>query len=50
MFRKGIEILLGKDIPIFKVTGQQDELKLATKQVASAYASIAEEFMKDPLW
>lgn len=50
MYRKGIEILQGKDIPIFRVTGQQEELKLAIKQVASAYASIAEAFMKDPLW
>jgi hypothetical protein len=50
MYRKGIEVIQGKDIPIYKVTGQDDELKLAVKQVASAYASIAEAFMQEPLW
>ena len=50
MYRRGIEVIQGKDIPIYRVTGQNDELKLAVKQVASAFASIAEAFMNDPLW
>ena len=50
MYRKGIEVLQNKDIPIYRVTGQDEELKQAIKQVASAYASIAEAYMNDPLW
>lgn len=50
MYRKGIEVIQGKDIPIYQATGQQDELKHAVKQVASAFASIAEAFMNEPLW
>jgi hypothetical protein len=50
MYRKGIEVIQGKDLPIYNITGQKDEMKLAVKQIASAYASIAEAFMRDPLW
>jgi len=31
MFRKGIEVLLAKDIPVLKASGQHDEVKLANK-------------------
>jgi hypothetical protein len=49
MFRKGIEVLQ-KDIATFKLAGMHEELKLNTKQLSSAFASIAELFMNDPLW
>jgi hypothetical protein len=50
MYRKGIEVLISKDLPIYQATEQKDEYRHATKQMASAYASIAEAYMKEPLW
>lgn len=50
MYRRGIEVIQTKDIPIYQVTGQKDELAHAVRQVASAYASIAEAYMNEPLW
>ena len=50
MYRRGIEVIQGKDIPIYEVTGQKEELGHAIKQVSSAFASIAEAYMNEPLW
>jgi hypothetical protein len=50
MYKKGIDVLEKHDIPSYKAAGMQTELQHSQKQVASAYASIAEAFMKDPLW
>ena len=50
MYKKGIDVLEKQDMPGYKAAGMQTELQHAQKQMASAYASIAEAFMKDPLW
>jgi hypothetical protein len=50
MYKKGIEVLEKHDIPSYKGAGMQTEFQHSQKQMASAYASIAEAFMKDPLW
>lgn len=49
MYRKGIEVIQ-KDIVVLKAAGMTEEFNLTRQQMASAFASIAEEFMKDPLW
>ena len=49
MYRKGIEVLQ-KDITILKAAGMTEEFNLSRKQLSSAFASIAEEFMNEPLW
>lgn len=46
MYRKGIEVLK-RDAEGYKVGGREDDCALAIRQVASAYASIAELFMTD---
>lgn len=48
MYRKGIEVLL-KDEQLLKKGLRLEDAKLASKQVASAYASISEIYMTD-LW
>lgn len=50
MYKKGIDVLDKHDIPSYKAAGMQTEFQHSQKQMASAYASIAEAFMKDPLW
>ena len=50
MYRKGIEIIQTKDLPLYELTGQKDEQAHAIKQLSSAFASIAEAYMNDPLW
>lgn len=49
MYRKGIEVFQ-KDIANLKLAGLKEDLKLTQKQMASAFASIAELFMNEPLW
>lgn len=49
MYRKGIEVLQ-KDAGGYQAAGLHEELRLAKKQMASAFASIAELFMAEPLW
>lgn len=49
MYRKGIDVLR-KDIEGLKAAGMQEDLKLTQKQIASAFASIAELYMGDHLW
>lgn len=46
MYKKGIEVLKC-DAETLKLLGKDDDCLLAVKQVASAYASIAELFMTD---
>ena len=46
MYKKGIEVLSNDAQSYFK-GGREEEAALAKKQVASAYASVAELFMTD---
>ena len=46
MYRKGIEVLK-KDAESYKKGGRDEDSALAVRQVASAYASIAELYMTD---
>jgi len=46
MFTKAIQIL-DNDIKMFKMSGMKEEIELATKQQASAFASISELYMTE---
>eukprot|EP00347_Sterkiella_histriomuscorum_P001421 403372102 len=48
MYRKGIEVFQ-KDLVGLKAAGMHEEAKLINKQTASAFSSIAELFMSEPL-
>ena len=49
MYRKGIEVFQ-KDMTVMKAAGMKEEHKLVSKQMSSAFASIAELHMNEPLW
>lgn len=49
MYRKGIEVFQ-VDLVQLQKAGLTEDVKLIKKQTASAFASIAELFMSEPLW
>jgi len=46
MYKKGIDVLK-KDAEMYKIGGREEDTALAVRQVASAYASVAELYMTD---
>jgi len=46
MYNKGVEVLK-RDADSYRIGGRDEDCSLAIRQVASAYASIAELYMTD---
>jgi hypothetical protein len=48
MYQRGIQVL-EKDLQVYMSSNNQSQVNLTIKQKASAFASIAELYMQDPL-